>query len=85
MLENIENSVSQVNLVLARIGARLSLTESQAEVNSNILLQNQETLSKVRDIDYAEVITRVSSVSFALQASQQAYAMARDLYLFNFI
>ena len=42
-------------------------------------------MSAIRDVDYAEAITRLESQLTSLQAAQQSYAQSRQLSLFDFI
>jgi flagellar hook-associated protein 3 FlgL len=42
-------------------------------------------LSKIKDLDYAEAITRMNVQMAGLQASQQAYARVQGLSLFNYL
>jgi flagellar hook-associated protein 3 FlgL len=43
------------------------------------------TLSSVRDLDYAEALSRLSQELFGLDAAQQAFARTQGLSLFKYI
>ena len=84
-LTNISNVLDTVVDAQARIGARINVIEQQQEINQNLTLSVQETLSEVRDLDYAEAISRLTAQSTALQAAQQTFARVQNLTLFNFL
>ena len=43
------------------------------------------TLSAVRDLDYADALSRLSQELFGLDAAQQAFARAQNLSLFHIL
>jgi flagellar hook-associated protein 3 FlgL len=45
----------------------------------------QTTLSEVKDLDYAEAISRFEMDSAVLQASQQSFSKVQQLSLFNYL
>ena len=46
-------------------------------------LATQSLVSKVRDLDYAEAVSRLSFQSFVLEAAQQSFVRVSRLSLFN--
>ena len=47
--------------------------------------ETQKVLADVRDLDYAEAITRLTKEKFILEAAQQTFAKIGNLSLFNFL
>ena len=82
---NLDRAMEHVDQNRSLVGARLNVVESEATINSNIVVQAQSSLSIVEDLDYAEAITDLNRQSVALQAAQQSFIRIQDLSLFNFI
>ncbi|MBL4828135.1 MAG: flagellar hook-associated protein FlgL [Spongiibacteraceae bacterium] len=81
-LDAIEANFSQAK---SQIGARQNTVESVRALNVDVSLVNQEVLSEIRDLDYAEAISRLSLETFTLEAAQQSFARISGLSLFNFL
>jgi flagellar hook-associated protein 3 FlgL len=45
----------------------------------------QKALSEIKDLDYAEAISRLSLQMTGLQAAQQSFAKVQGLSLFNYL
>ncbi|MFP4277926.1 MAG: flagellar hook-associated protein FlgL [Wenzhouxiangella sp.] len=81
-LDRIETRFLEVR---SDIGGRLNTLDS---VEDNIAEQSLslETLtSEIRDLDYAEAITRLQQELVTLQAAQQSFIRIQGLSLFNFL
>lgn len=85
MLTSLENAQASVNRVQAEIGARQNTVDSVRDLHSGVELVNQEVLSELRDLDYAEAISRLSLETFTLEAAQQTFSRVTSLSLFNFL
>lgn len=85
MLTSIQNAQTNLNKVVAEIGARQNTVESVRDLHSGVELVNQEVLSELRDLDYAEAISRLSLETFTLEAAQQTFSRVTNLSLFNFL
>ena len=48
-------------------------------------LQLTESLSELRDLDYAEALSLLSQQLFGLEAAQQTFARTQSLSLFRFL
>jgi flagellar hook-associated protein 3 FlgL len=48
-------------------------------------LHTQRTLSDIRDLDYAEAVSRLQNDLFVLQAAQQSFARIEGNSLFNYL
>ncbi len=84
-LNGLDGALARVSGVRTDVGARLAAAEEQQDINEGFRLQLETTLSAIRDVDYAEAITRLESQLTSLQAAQQSYAQSRQLSLFDFI
>lgn len=84
-LGNLGNAEANVSSVRAKIGARMNTIDSTRDMHSGTDLVNQAVLAEVRDLDYAEALTRLTRENFVLQAAQQSFASISKLSLFNFI
>lgn len=84
-LDNIGNAEDNISSVRAVIGARQNTIDSVREVNSGVQLVNQQVLSDIRDLDYAEALSRLTLETFTLEAAQQSFAKVSRLSLFNFL
>lgn len=84
-LINLDSAEANLSQVKAQIGARQNTVDSVRDLNEGVELINQQILSEIRDLDYAEAISRLSLETFLLEASQQSFAKVSNLSLFNFI
>ena len=84
-LNNIDNALNATLDARTRIGARMNAVDQQRAVNDSVEASMQTMLSEVRDLDYAEAITRFNLQMTGLQASQQSFVKVQGLSLFNYI
>jgi len=84
-LADIDSTLEKVGEAEARVGARLRALDDQTNQNESYLISMQTTLSEVKDLDYAEAISRFELDSAVLQASQQSFSKVQQLSLFNYL
>ncbi|MDZ7783994.1 MAG: flagellar hook-associated protein FlgL [Halioglobus sp.] len=84
-LGDLDQALGKVLEVRSDVGVRLQHVQSQLDVNESFNLQLQETLSGIRDLDFAEAVTRFNLQLTALEAAQQSFARMQGLSLFNFL
>lgn len=84
-LANLTAAKSTVVNVRTSVGAKLSELDSLASAGSSIDLQYEESISNLRDLDYASAYTDLSLQQTQLEASQKAFTMVSGLSLFNMI
>ena len=84
-LNNLDAAEANMSKVKAEIGARQNTLDSIRTLHQGVELVNQEVLSELRDLDYAEALSRLSLETFTLEASQQSFARISNLSLFNFL
>lgn len=67
------------------VGARMRALDDQESQTEKFVLDIETTLSDIKDLDYAEAISRFNIEQTALQAAQQAFSRVQNLSLFNFL
>lgn len=82
-LTNLDNGMATVDLTRGKIGARLNMIESTQTDNDNVSLANTSVQADLRELDYAEALSRLSFQSVILEAAQQSYVKISSLSLFN--
>jgi flagellar hook-associated protein 3 FlgL len=71
--------------VRAEVGTRLLAIDSAANAREAESIDLQQLLSDLRDVDYAEAISRLNQEYAGLQAAQQAYTKISQLSLFDYL
>lgn len=82
-LKNLDNGIGQVLEVQTEIGARLNLIETTEIDNEDVTLVNKAVQADLRELDYAEALSRLSFQTIILEAAQQSYVKIAGLNLFN--
>lgn len=85
LIEQLTTGIDHLSGIRAEIGTRLSTIESSANAREALEVETQKVISELRDVDYAEAITRMNSQLVALQAAQQSYTRLSNLSLFNYL
>ncbi|ARN76267.1 flagellar hook-associated protein 3 [Oceanicoccus sagamiensis] len=84
-LDNLNAAEANMSKIKAQIGARQNTLDSVRSLHEGVQIVNQEVLSELRDLDYAEALSRLSLETFTLEAAQQSFAKISNLSLFNFL
>jgi flagellar hook-associated protein 3 FlgL len=84
-LTDLQSAIDNVVTVRAKVGARQQALDSQRVINEELILRGEQTLSEIRDLDYAEAVSRLNLQLTGLQASQQAFTRIQNLSLFNYL
>jgi flagellar hook-associated protein 3 FlgL len=84
-LVDLDGALAHMVDVRGEIGARVRALDQQESLNADFTLHLKSTLSAVRDLDYAEALSRLSQELFSLDAAQQAFARAQSLSLFKYL
>ena len=82
-LTNLDHAMTNVDGVRGSIGARMNVIETTLTDNENVSLVNQATQRDLREVDYAEALSRLALQSTVLEAAQQSYVKISGLSLFN--
>jgi flagellar hook-associated protein 3 FlgL len=84
-LADLDSAIGHMSDVRGEIGARVRALDQQENLNADFAVHLNTTLSAVRDLDYAEALSRLSQQLFALDAAQQAFARVQNLSLFKYL
>ena len=84
-LTQIDQSLEHLLQVRAEVGARLSAIENSQTFRQDLKIELETTLSELRDLDYAEALSRLNRQFVGLQAAQLSYSQISRLSLFNYL
>lgn len=84
-LTNLDQASQNFTRVRTLIGTRMNEMDSLGQLNDNLGLQYQQTLSNLQDLDYAKAISDFTRQQTNLQAAQQSYSQIAKLSLFNYL
>jgi flagellar hook-associated protein 3 FlgL len=84
-LNDIDGAVNHLVDVRANVGSRLRALDEEAAINDGFSLQLTETVSSLRDLDYAEALSKLSQQLLGLEAAQQTYTRIQGLSLFRYL
>lgn len=82
---NLAHATDRIMGTRALVGSRMNEIESLGNLNDNLGLQYQQTLSTLQDVDYAKAIADLTRKQFELEAAQQSFFKISQLSLFNFL
>jgi flagellar hook-associated protein 3 FlgL len=85
LLPELNQAVDHLIGVQGEIGSRLRAIDDEVSLNDGFALSLTETLSDIRDLDYAEAVSLLTQQLFGLEAAQQSYARIQGLSLFRFL
>jgi flagellar hook-associated protein 3 FlgL len=83
--QDLGNAFEHLLAVRADTGARLAGLEATGQAREALELELNTTLSSLRDVDYAEAISRMNAQMVGLQAAQQSYAQVARMSLFDYL
>jgi flagellar hook-associated protein 3 FlgL len=75
--------MDHVDNLLAETGASISALDSACAQREDLQYQLDESHSALRDLDYAESISRLNQQAAGLQAAQTAYTRIGQMSLFD--
>lgn len=82
-LTNLAHAMVTLDSVRGEIGARLNIVETTQTDNEDVSLVNKSVQAQLRELDYAEALSRLSFESIVLEAAQQSYVKIAGLTLFS--
>jgi len=82
-LTNLDHGMVSVDAARGNIGARLNVIETTQTDNEDVALVNKSVQAELRELDYAEALSRLSFQTVILEAAQQSYVKISGLNLFN--
>ena len=84
-LTDLDAALGNFSDIRAEVGTRLRTLEQQQDLNEDRLVDLNTAVSEIRDLDFAEAISRFNQQQVALQAAQQTYTQVNRLSLFDFL
>ncbi|MBN2582946.1 MAG: hypothetical protein JXL80_07755 [Planctomycetes bacterium] len=81
----LQTEISRVARIRGVVGARMQLLETTSGRIEDELLQIEGLLSEVRDLDYAEAVSRFQTLQTTFQASLQTAANVLPMSLMDFL
>lgn len=84
-LTNISSVMDNIVDKRAEIGGRLNAIDEASAINDELAFNMEKSLSDIKDLDYAEAISRLTRELTGLEAAQQTFGRVQSLSLFNFI
>ncbi|MGV8843779.1 MAG: flagellar hook-associated protein FlgL [Pseudomonas sp.] len=82
-LTNLDHGMIKVDSARGEIGARLNTIETTQTDNEDVSLVNKTVQAELREVDYAEALSRLSFQSIILEATQQSFVKISSLNLFS--
>ncbi len=82
-LTNLDHGMVSVDAARGNIGARRNVIETTLTDNEDVALVNKSVQADLRELDYAEALSRLSFQIIILEAAQQSYVKISSLNLFN--
>lgn len=84
-LQQIDQANNHMLTVRADVGTRLSSLDNAASAREDQQVELKRMTSELRDLDYAEAITRMNQQLVGLQAAQASYSRISQLSLFDYL
>jgi flagellar hook-associated protein 3 FlgL len=84
-IADLDQSLARTLSVRAEVGSRLSAIDNAANSREIEAIDLQQLLSDLRDVDYAEAISKLNQEYAGLQAAQAAYSKIAQLSLFDYL
>jgi flagellar hook-associated protein 3 FlgL len=84
-LAMLDQMLDQSTLSLADIGVERGAIQSEIDLNDDLKLILQGSLSSEEDLDYASAITKMQARMMALEAAQSSFAKISNLSVFNYL
>lgn len=84
-LEQLDRSLEHMLQARAGVGVRLNTLDTAAAAQEDAGINLETLLSDVRDLDYADAITRLNLQYTGLQAAQKSMAAVGQLSLFDYL
>jgi flagellar hook-associated protein 3 FlgL len=85
VLQQLDQAGDHLLSVRAEVGSRLSSIEGAQEALADRKVELETTTSQLRDLDYAEAVSRMNQQLVGLQAAQASYSRISQLSLFDYL
>ena len=84
-LVQLDNGLANISSLRAELGTRMSTIATTQSVRQAASDELTGAVGKLRDVDYAEAVSRMNQQMLGLQAAQSAYSRIAQLSLFNYL
>jgi flagellar hook-associated protein 3 FlgL len=84
-LQQLDQATDHFLGVRAQVGTRLSALDSADSSRESMDIDTASALSDLRDLDYAQALTKMNQQLVGLQAAQLSYSKISNLSLFNYL
>jgi flagellar hook-associated protein 3 FlgL len=84
-LQQLDQGLTHVTDLRAEVGARLSAVDNAEQTREDMSFQLEGSISNLRDLDYAEAVSRMNQQLTGLQAAQAAYTRIGQMSLFDYL
>jgi flagellar hook-associated protein 3 FlgL len=84
-LQHLDRALAHLSNVRSDVGARLSILDQSEETRLDTEVELQRSISELRDLDFAEAVTKLNLQLVGLQAAQSSYAKLTQISLFDYI
>lgn len=85
VLQQLDQAGDHLLSVRAEVGARLSTLDGAQDSLADRKVELETTTSQLRDLDYAEAVSRMNQQLVGLQAAQASYSKIAQLSLFDYL
>jgi flagellar hook-associated protein 3 FlgL len=85
VLQQLDQAGDHLLNVRAQVGTRLASIDSAQESLADRKVELETTTSQLRDLDYAEAVSRMNQQLVGLQAAQASYSKIAQLSLFDYL
>ena len=85
VLQQLDQAGDHLLGVRAEVGTRLSSIDNAQEALADRKVELETTTSQLRDLDYAEAVSRMNQQLVGLQAAQASYSRISQLSLFDYL
>ena len=85
VLQQLDQDGDHLQGIRAQVGSRLALIDEAESMRESLKVDVAGSLADLRDLDYAEAMTRMNQQLVGLQAAQQSYIKISQLSLFNYL
>jgi flagellar hook-associated protein 3 FlgL len=84
-LVHLDRALDHVSSIRAEVGARLSVLDQTEDTRLDNEVDLADSISALRDLDYAKAITQLNLQTVGLQAAQSSYARLAQISLFDYL
>jgi flagellar hook-associated protein 3 FlgL len=85
VLQQLDQAGDHLSSVRAEVGSRLSSIDGAQDSLADRKVELETATSQLRDLDYAEAVSRMNQQLIGLQAAQASYSKIAQLSLFDYL